>query len=98
VKTTWPFLDFVAVLEQAGTEKALHARPQIDLFQRLGAPDELRLFGHRQQFRRLHQHRRRLPGLLPADGSRETQRTLPRRGKSAWISCHPAAERCERIL
>ena len=35
------FLDFVAVLEQAGTEKALHARPQIGLFQRLGAPDEL---------------------------------------------------------
>jgi hypothetical protein len=68
VKTTWPFLDFVAVLEQAGTEKALHARPQIDLFQRLSPTDELGLLGHRSQLGRRNQHRRRRTALLAKCG------------------------------
>ena len=35
--------DLVAVLEQARTEKTLHASPQIDFFERLGAADKLGL-------------------------------------------------------
>ena len=50
--------DVVAVLEQAPAEKALHARPKIDLFERLGPPDELGLFSHRPEFRRLNEDRR----------------------------------------
>jgi hypothetical protein len=56
--------DLVAILEQAGTEKSRHPRPQIDLFERLGPPYELELFGHRAQLCRLDQDRRRRPGLL----------------------------------
>jgi hypothetical protein len=56
--------DLVAVFEQTRTEKALHTRPQIDLFERLGAPDELGLFRHRPQLSRLYEHGRRRPSLL----------------------------------
>ena len=47
------FFDVVAFLEQARTEKALNASPQIDLFESFGAPDEFGLLGHRAEFCRL---------------------------------------------
>jgi hypothetical protein len=58
------FFDIAAILEQARAEKTLHARPQIDLFERLGSADEFGLFCHRSQLRRLDQHRRRRSSLL----------------------------------
>jgi hypothetical protein len=57
-------LHLVAVLEQTRSQKALHARPQIDLFERLGASDKLGLFFHRPQLGWLDEHRRRRRGLL----------------------------------
>jgi hypothetical protein len=58
------FFHFVAILEQAGPEKTLHASPQIDFFERLGATDKLGLLGHRAELRRLDQDRWRWSGLL----------------------------------
>ena len=83
--------DLVAVLEQARTEETLHARPQIDFFERLGAPDKLGLFGHRPQLGRLDQDRRRRPALLrvrrKADQHREPQ--WRRRQQNASVSSNP---------
>ena len=90
------FLDGVAVLEQARTEKTLHARPQIDFFERLGAPDKLGLFGHRPQLGRLDQHRRRRAGLLGIGRTAGRHRRAPpqRRNRSASNLIAPPSRPC----
>ena len=50
--------------KQARAKKTLDARSQIDLFERFRAPDKLGLLGHRAQFGRLHEDRRRRGALL----------------------------------
>ena len=66
VNTTWSFLDLVAVGELARAEEALHAGAQLDLVDRGGAADELRLVGDRPLLGGLHQHGRRRRALLGA--------------------------------
>ena len=85
--------DLVAVLEQAGTEEALHTRPQIDLFERLGAPDELGLLGHRAQLGRLDQHRRRRPGLLGKCGRESGQGRKHDENEREMFSSHDRPQR-----
>src|SRR5262249_13212875 len=56
--------DAVAFFEQASPEETGHTRSQIDLFERLGAPDKFGLLGHRAEFRQLEKDRRRWSSLL----------------------------------